>query len=97
MRDVTRWTAHHNGEDTLLHLTGVLGSEDNHLHPLEVDLNGCGGRHALCETVRWELSGIVDDEVGLAEVLELLFRRADEHVVLDGVRGERCFCDGGPP
>ena len=82
MRDVTRWTAHHNGEDTLLHLAGVLGAEDDHLHALEVDLDGGSRAHALGEAVGGELAGIVDDEVGLAEVLKLFFRRSDEHVVL---------------
>ena len=74
---------YHDGEDALLHLTGVLCAEDDHLHALEVDFNRGGGRHALGEAVRGELARVVDDEVGLAKVLELLFRRTDEHVVLD--------------
>ena len=82
MRDVTRWTAHHNGEDALLHLAGVLGAQDDHLHALEVDLDGGRRAHALGEAVGGELTGVVDDEVGLAEVCELLFRRAYQHVVL---------------
>ena len=73
---------YHNREYTLLHLTGVLRSEDNHLHALEVDLDGGGRGHALREAVRGELAGVVDDEVGLAEVGELLLRRAYQHVVL---------------
>ena len=75
--------AYHDGEYTLLHLTGVLGAEDDHLHPLEVDLDRGSGRHALGEAVRRELARVVDNEVRLAEVLELFLRRADEHVVLD--------------
>ena len=75
--------SYHDGEDTLLHLTGVLSTEDDHLHPLEVDLDRGSGRHALREAVRRELAGVVDDEVGLAEVLQFFFRRADEHVVLE--------------
>ena len=82
MRDVTRWTAHHNGEDALLHLAGVLGAQDDHLHALEVDLDGGRRAHSLGEAVGGELSSVVDDEVGLAEVLKLFFRRSDEHVVL---------------
>ncbi len=74
---------YHHGEDTLLHLTGVLSAEDDHLHPLEVDLDGGGRGHALREAVRRELARIVDDEIRVAEVLELLLRWADEHVVLD--------------
>ena len=73
---------YHDGEDALLHLTGVLCAEDDHLHALEVDLDGRGRGHALGEAVRGELAGVVDDEVGLAEVGQLLLRRADEHVVL---------------
>jgi hypothetical protein len=41
-RKLTEFDGHevvHNREDTLLHLSGVLGTEDNHLHALEVDLD----------------------------------------------------------
>ncbi len=71
----------HDREDALLHLTGVLGAEDDHLVALEVDLDRGGGGHAGGEAVGGELAGVVDDEVGLAKVLELLLGRADEHVV----------------
>ena len=71
----------HDGEDTLLHLTGVLGTKDDHLHPLEVDLDARGRAHALGEAVRGELAGVVDDKVGLAKVGKLRLGRADEHVV----------------
>ncbi len=71
----------HDREDTLLHLTGVLGTEDNHLATLEVDLNRGGRGHTSGETVGRELAGVVDDEVGLTKVLELLLGRADQHVV----------------
>ena len=73
---------YHNREYTLLHLTGVLRSEDNHLHTLEVDLNGSCRRHALGESVCRELTSIVDDEIGFTKVCELLFGWADKHVVL---------------
>ena len=82
MRDVTRWTAHHNGEDALLHLAGILSAQDDHLHALEVDLDrGCRG-HALGEAVGRELAGIVDYEIGLAEVGQFLLGRTNQHVVL---------------
>lgn len=68
-----------NGEDTLLHLTSILGTQDDHLLGGEVDGDGCGGGHALGVSVGREGSGIVDGVVGV-EVLELLTRRADEHV-----------------
>ena len=48
----------HSGEDTLLHLAGILGTEDNHFHALEVDLHGCCGGHALGEAVGRELTSI---------------------------------------
>ena len=73
---------YHDGEDALLHLTGVLCAEDDHLHTLEVDLNGSGRRHALCKPVCGELAGIVDDELRLAKGGKFLFRRTNEHIVL---------------
>lgn len=73
---------YHNREYTLLHLTGVLRSEDNHLHTLEVDLNGSCRRHALGESVCRELTSIVNDEIGLAEISKLFFRWSNQHVVL---------------
>ena len=79
---ISRQITYHDGEDTLLHLTGVLSAEDDHLHTLEVDLYGGRGGHALGETVGGELAGVVDDEVGLAKVGQLLLRRAYQHVVL---------------
>ena len=81
MRDVTRQTAHHYGEHALLHLAGVLGAEDDHLHALEVDLDRGGGGHSGRETVGGELAGVVDDKVGLAKVGEFFLSRTDEHVV----------------
>ena len=71
----------HNGEDTFLHLSGVLGTKDNHLHALEVDFDGCSRGHTSGETVRGELAGVVNNKVGLAKLLELLLSGTDEHVV----------------
>ena len=72
----------HHAEDTLLHLSGVLGTENDHLHALEVDLDRSGGGHTGREAVGGELAGIVDDEVGFAKVGKFFGSRADEHVVL---------------
>ena len=72
----------HNGEDALLHLSCVLGTEDNHFHALEIDLDRGGRAHPLGESVGRELTGIVDDEIRFAEVAELLLGRSDQHVVL---------------
>ena len=71
----------HDGEDTLFHLSSVLGTEDNHLHALEVDLDGGGRGHTGSETVGRELAGIVNNKVGLAKLLELVLGGTDEHVV----------------
>jgi hypothetical protein len=68
-----------NGEDTLLHLTSVLGTKDDHLLVGEVDGNGGGGGHTLGEAVGGERASVVDDIVGV-EVVELLTLGADQHV-----------------
>ena len=68
-----------NGEDTLLHLTSVLGTKDNHLLVGEVDSHGGGGGHTLSEAVGRERTSVVDDIVGV-EVLEFLTAWADQHV-----------------
>ena len=73
---------YHDGEDTLLHLSGILGTEDDHLHALEIDLDGSSRRHALSEAICRELSSVVDYEVRFAELEQLLLRRPNEHVVL---------------
>lgn len=67
------------GEDTLLHLAGVLGTKDDHLLFGKVDGDGSGGGHALGPSVCGEGSGVVDDIVWM-EGLELLARGPDEHV-----------------
>ena len=64
---------------TLLHLSSVLGTKDNHLLLSEVDRDRGGGGHAGSEAVGRESTGVVDCVVGV-EVLELLAARPDEHV-----------------
>lgn len=68
-----------DGEDTLLHLTSVLGTEDDHLLLGKVDSHGGGRGHTLSEAVGRERTGIVDDIVGV-EVLKLLASWANQHV-----------------
>lgn len=68
-----------NGEDTLLHLTSVLGTKDNHLLVGEVDSHGGGGGHTLSKAVGRERTSVVDDIVGV-EVFEFLTLGADQHV-----------------
>ena len=67
------------GSLTLLHLSSVLGTKDNHLLVGEVNSHGGGGGHTLSEAVGGERAGVVDDIVGV-EVVELLAGRADQHV-----------------
>ena len=83
---------YHDREDTLLHLTGVLSAKNDHLHPLEVDLDGGSGAHALGEAVGRELTSIVDDEVRLAKLRKLLLRWTDKHVVLLKTRSAHSRC-----
>lgn len=72
----------HDREDPLLHLPGVFCPENNHLHPLEVDLDrGCRA-HALGESIGRELAGVVDNKVWFTEATKLFLRWPDQHVVL---------------
>lgn len=64
---------------TLLHLTGVLGTQNNHLLVGEVDGNRCAGCHALRVSVCWEGTGVVNGVIGV-KVLEIFPIRADKHV-----------------
>ena len=68
-----------DSEDTLLHLTGVLGTENDHLLLGEVDGHGRSRGHTLSESVGGERTGVVDDIVGV-ELVELLAGGADKHV-----------------
>lgn len=68
-----------NCEDTLLHLTGILGAKNDHLLFGEVDSDGSGRGHTLSPSVGRERSGIVNDIVGM-EMLELLPVGSDKHV-----------------
>jgi hypothetical protein len=71
----------HNGENTLLHLTSILSSEDDHLHTLEVNLDGGCRAHAFRKSVGRELAGVVNDEVRFPEVSEFSLGRAYQHIV----------------
>ena len=71
----------HDGENTLFHLAGILSTKNNHLHPLEIDLDTCRRAHTLGEAISRELASIVDDEIGDAEIGKLLSGRTYEHIV----------------
>jgi hypothetical protein len=68
-----------NSEDTLLHLSGVLRTEDNHLLFRKVDCNRGSRSHALSISVGGERSSVVNGVVWV-EVLEIFSLRSDEHV-----------------
>ena len=68
-----------NSENTLLHLTSILGSKDNHFHFCKVDGNRCGRRHTGGISVGREGTGIVNDIVWM-ETFEFLRRWSDKHV-----------------
>jgi hypothetical protein len=89
-------STHHNGEDTLLHLTSIFRAEDDHFHSFEVDLDRRCRTHTLCKTIGRKLTSIIDYEIGFAEFCELRFCRTDEHVILLGIdyqtQYQRCHC-----
>ena len=68
-----------NCEYTLLHLPGVLGTQNDHLLFGKVDGHGCSRRHTGRKSVRRERTSVVNDIVGV-KMLQLLPRGADEHV-----------------
>lgn len=72
----------HHAKDALLHFPRVLRAEDDHLHPLKVDLDRRGGRHARGVSVGGKGASVENRKVWLAKVFELGVRRSDEHVVL---------------
>lgn len=61
------------------HLSSVLSTKNDHLLLGEVDCHRGSRGHTSGESVRWESTSVVDDIVRV-EALELLPRRADEHV-----------------
>ena len=69
----------HDGEDSLLHLSGVLGTEDDHLLLGEVDGNRGSGSHTFGVSVGREGSGIVNGIIGM-EVLEIFSIRSNKHI-----------------
>ncbi len=69
----------HQGEDAFFHFAGVFGAKDDHFFFLKADIDGGLGGHAGGESVGGELAGVVDGEVGLAEVGQFLLRGIDEH------------------
>jgi hypothetical protein len=68
-----------NSENTLLHLSGVLGTENDHLLLGEVDGNRGSGSHTFGVSVGREGSGIVNGIIGM-EVLEIFSVRSNKHI-----------------
>lgn len=73
----------HDGEDTLLHFTGVLGAEDDHLALLEVEGDGGRANDPGNMLVGVEFAGVEDIVVGsFGEVFfQFLPGRFHQHVV----------------
>lgn len=72
----------HNGEDSLLHLAGVLGAEDDHLALLEVQRH-CGVINNIGDVlVGSEFTSVEDVVVGsvLEIPVELGLSGSDQHV-----------------
>lgn len=68
-----------HSEDTLLHLTGIFSTEDDHLLLGEVDGDGGRRSHTSSISVGWEGTSIVDDIVRM-ETLEFFRTGANQHV-----------------
>lgn len=71
----------HYREDTLLHLSGILGTKDDHFHTFKVDLDGSCGAHTLGETIGRKLTGVVDDKIWFSKVCQFFLGGANKHVV----------------
>jgi len=71
----------HDREDALLHLARVLGSENDKLAALEVDIDGGRGSKGFSRRIGDELTRIEDDDVRSSKVGEFFFSRTDQHVV----------------
>ena len=75
----------HNTEDTLLHFTSVLGTQDDNLVVLEVNLDTGFSGQILDREGSLELTSIENVEVDfliIAEILSKLLRgRSDKHVL----------------
>ncbi len=71
----------HDGEDALLHLPRILGSQDDHLAGVEVEGDTRLAGHPGGVLVGGELTGIQDGKVRLSVGLQLLLCRSDQHIV----------------
>ena len=71
----------HHREDALLHFAGVFGAQNHQFAVFEVQADAGSRTHARGVLVGRKAAGVVDHEVGLAEIRQLLARRPDEHGV----------------
>ena len=71
----------HDREHSLFHLAGVLGTKDNHLAAVEIDRHTGFRFHAFDGGVGGLATGVVNHVVRFTKVRQLLFGRANQHVV----------------
>jgi len=68
-----------DGENAFLHLAGVFRAEDDEFPVFEAEINARLGIDALGEAVSWELTSVIDCEIGLAKIRQLLPGGSDQH------------------
>ena len=71
----------HRREDALLHFTRVVRAQNDHFFALEVEHHARVRADSLDAAVSALIAGVIDHEVGLAKILEFLFRGPDKQVV----------------
>ena len=71
----------HDREDALFHFTGVLRAQEHKFAILETESDTRLGGHAFNLGIGVSGAAVIDDEIGLAEVGQLLRCGADQHVV----------------
>ena len=71
----------HDGKDSLLHLTGVLGAKNNHFTASKVERHRGGRGHSGGVSVCREAARVKNGKVRLAKLGEFLGSGTNEHIV----------------
>ena len=71
----------HNGEDPLLHFTGILGAENNDFTIFKADINTGRGCHPRRISISRESTRVINDEVRLTKGFQLFVRRTNQHLM----------------